>query len=426
MPTYTRQEVREELIDRYGVGRRGTNSGIVTTSITDVEFAGQGAEDIDVGSQVMITSGGAAPEDEIRQLSTRPHPTTGLMSVSRVFTVALANEDTFDALHPRFRFDGGPFSLHEAINKAVADFAWERRLVPVTMIPDGDMLKATYADWTASAGGTASKSAASFPYGQRGVVCAATSPSNVYLYGANLGVDENETYFFQVTGQLSIASASLSTLSAKIILYDLTNSADIALDEETIEQTEPIILTNSAVSIPSGCRYIQPRLNLTTGTGAVYALFGDVILRPNSAREFLTQDRDIRVLDIGRVFATNEQDWTQRGKSLEDDEIEATVQQLGAGLWQIRVASSVAGKSVWYEEFVRASALDDDADTTTIPKEDLAAVAAELLLAPLARDPRWGSQYQLAARDAAKARQRYAALSVVRVETQHTYPLRRV
>jgi hypothetical protein len=82
-------------------------------------------------------------------------------------------------------------------------------------------------------------------------------------------------------------------------------------------------------------------------------------------------------------------------------EIGGEPEQLTEGLWRYTTSGAVSGRSVWYEEFRKAATLTADADTTGTPVEDVAAVAAELLLQPLADQDSWKSRYLRAARDSA-------------------------
>src|SRR3990167_8356686 len=140
MATATRQAVGEWMIDNYGLGRRGTNAGTSQTAVTDdANFGGRGAaEHIAPGCWIMITSVGAAPEDEITRLSSRPVLTTGAVNLDPSLTAALAATDTYEILSPGLCFDAGDGqSVHQAIIEAQTTFPWEKRLVPITDVPDG-------------------------------------------------------------------------------------------------------------------------------------------------------------------------------------------------------------------------------------------------------------------------------------------------
>jgi hypothetical protein len=407
------------MFDDFGLGRRGTNTGTSASSITDApNFEGPGAaEGMEVGTQVMITSG--TRDGDIVQLASKPRQTTGLMEVRPDFGAALADGDTFEALYGRLRYDGDR-GLHDMMNQALATIAWERRLIPVTLLPDGDMLASGTTDWDEdqNESPTVGKTAGTFLSQGLRLLSVSTSQQTVNPYtGSRLvGVEEDESYFFEITGFVNVAQHV-----AKVVLRDVTNGVDISLEEEDIDRSEPEILMNPSVVMPSGCEDVRVRIQVTPSVGSPTALLANAILRKNSAREFTIQDRPIHILRLGKLLATRVDQWSERGRRW--TEVSAEAVQLDSGIWQYQTSENLSGLSVWYEEYLRPGSLDTDSDTTSVPKEHLAAVAAEMVLRPLRADKRWGAKWDSAARAAAVVRQAYSSLHTVRNEGRRVYSL---
>jgi len=399
--TSTRQAVRERLM-RYGIGRSGTNTGTSTSAITDNGLKGhRAAPMVDVGCAVMITSGGAAPENEFSRVSATPVVSTGTFNISPVLTAALANADTYDLLYLPFEFDGrGQHSVHDQINQALVTLEWEKRLIPVTLAADGDMLGSGTTDWTTS-GSSVAKTAATFPYGRRVLAVTDSGSAGGYARTASIAVEEGKSYYLEATGS-GVDASDAGTL----VLFDVTNSAAITISNSVIDRIEPELLVNS-VTIPSGCEQVQIRLTCTNASDVIH--WSDVIFRKDEATEFTLADRPQRVGRIGRVLETTSTTWSRRGLDFGDEAggVPRETEQLDAGLWRLRLGRSVAGRSVWYEEFIQPAEMTADTSTTTIPLEAVAALAAERLLYPLQIEEKWAPFYAQAARAAAKERTAY-------------------
>lgn len=424
MATQTRQAVRELMLDTYGLGRRGTNTGTSQTAITDdANFGGlAGRTDIDAGCAVMITSGVAAPEDEITRLSTAPKVTTGVMNLDPGLTAALASTDTFEILKKPLVFDAtdGEHSVHGAIDEAARNYPlWERRLVPITLAQDGDMLLAAATAWS-NASGTPTLAKADLGFvgaGLRVLRMTAGAASDAVYYNT-IPVEELKSYFLEVTGLIGTGGDAAD--AGTLILRDVTNGENITLDEYTIDRFEPEILMNS-VQMPSGCE--QVRATLQADASGDIIEWANLIFRKNDALEFTVADRPVPPLYLGKLYATKEGTWGARGTMTE---IPAKPIQMGAGIWQYHTRQSLAGYSLWYEEFIQQAALTSDSSTTPIIKEHLAAIAAEKLLYPLrARSEQWAARYMKAARDAAGFMQGYEASRVI-TQGQRRVPLARV
>ena len=415
MATNTRQTVRELMLDRYGLGRRGTNTGTSASAITaDANFGGhKGGRAVGTGDYVMITSGAGAPADEFSRLSSNFQLTTGVASLDPALTVALADGDTFEVLMSPLVFDAGQgeFSVHDTLDDILANYPFfEKRVVPITSVTDGDMLASGTTDWTAGdgAGGannpTLAKVAASFPLGLRVLrVTNNATGAGDYAQSVTIPVEENTSYYLEATGM--IASTGVAADAGTLVVRDLTNGADISFTNKDINRFEPETLVNNLVT-PSGCEQVEIRLTCTA-VGDIID-WANVIFRRADSREFTLQDRPVPVGYIGRVLVPaivgsrhsgpSTKDWATRGEMIE---VAGKPVQMGAGLWQVHTESTYGGRSLWYEEFIQQAAFSSDTSTTAIIKDHLAATAAEKVLYPLqGRSDDWRSRYLKAARDA--------------------------
>ncbi len=403
MSTATRQDIREQMVDTYNLGRRGTNTGTLTTSATDATFAGPGGDNrIAVGCAIMPTSGGAVPEDEERFISSRP-TSAGLMSVLPVFTAALANNDTFEVLYRPLRFP----DANNAINWALRNIFWEKLTLPITSVLDGDMLRTTAAtpEWVATAG-TLSKVAATYPLGLRVLRNQASDSAGDYALSANIAVEELKTYYLEATGMIPTSAGTGNVAdTGELVLYDLTNMTDITLTNTVINRPEPEILANT-VTMPSGCEQVQVRLTTTNNGGFID--WANVIFRKDDSKEFIVQDRDAAVDRLGKLYATTGDDWGARGSAMH--EVAHTLERRTAGIWVYKTQQAHPGQSLWYEEWRRPAALTDDSTLTVgLDAEDVAAVATEHLLktSGLRREDNWRDVYEQAAIDAARVLSKY-------------------
>lgn len=379
MSTSTLTTVLNTLVDNYGIGRRGTNTGTSASQITDdANLGGPGAgEGLSVGCQVLIT--GPASDTragDITQLAAHPVLTTGVAKVDPNFGGSLDANDTYIILYKPFRFTGGGNGVIDKVNEAARMFAWEKHILPITLVVDGDMLATATTDWT-DTNTSSSKTAAAFPNSMRYIAVTDDGSGGGYLASGNIAVEESTSYYLEVTGW-GVDADDEGTL----VLWDVTNGAAITLTNKDIDRIEPEILRNTSVAMPSGCKQVQIRLTSDGASDVVN--WSNVIFRKNDAHEFALPDRPVRPMDIGNLLVPNNNspDWAERG---EFAELGATPELRGAGRWVIKTDVGTSGMSLWYEEFVKPAAMAAatvDTDTTTLPYEELAAVAAELLWRP--------------------------------------------
>ena len=375
------------MLDQYGIGRRGVHDGgSVTTPADDSAFGGpRGAERIENGCELRFTGDvtNSSNRNHLGRISQKPARAGGIITVDPPPPQSLTDGDTFDVAYITFRFQ----EIHDSITYALTQKLWERRARPVSLVTSGGLFVDT--DWTES-GATDTVTAPTFPWGldEMHVENAST---NDYTASVAIPVEAGKTYFLEATARVI---ATPATNTATLVLYDLTNSAAITLNNSTSTQQEPTIIQNAAVTMPTGCELIEIRLG---GSEADFdGYWSNVQFRKAESRHFVMQDR-IEADRIGRVFVYSSDDWHSRGESSRYY-IGHTIHTLGGGLWEIQLNGSVSG-SLWYEEFAKGSALSADTSTTGLPAEHVAAAAVMHLLRGYADDKRWGPELTKAMSD---------------------------
>lgn len=311
------------------------------------------------------------------------------------------------------RFEDG----HNYLNAALTEFPFEKRIVPITLVSDGDMIKSTVssADWTAGGSATLAKTAGSF-YVPRYLSIAGAATSQ-YGETVPITVEQGESYYLEVMASKFIAGASAAA-DGSLTFHDVTNATTFTLDNSAIDERWPTILANN-VSMAATTEQVKIRINKTDVAGTQIVLCYYIILRKNSQRIFTIQDRPAKLLWLGELRAASggkyeDRSWTNMAP------IPAKTIQRDAGIWEYHTQQSTSGLSLWYEEFVQPVVMTADSDTSAIEVEDLAAVVAEMWLHPLKGLPQWREKYERALRKSVEVRQRrMAALQTARQAEQY-------
>lgn len=381
----TRWEIEKEIVQRYKLGKVGINDTATSNKTTlqdDSQFgAHRGAEDIAVGSDVLIRFNPSESDTgtntyHTARVSKLPSHAAGAFEFDPAIASApaedfdpAANVVEFLVLRREFWFE----DMQKEIDLILGEnFMWQKLIVPLTEVTDGDMRALAETAWTL-ANATDAKAAATFPNGARAIVVTDSGSAGGYTSTGSLAVEEKKTYYLEVTGYGTDADDA-GELQAK----DVTDSnAEIALDLKTIDRIEPEILRNPSVLTPSGCKQVDLRLVCTNASDIVS--WANLIWRKNEQTLFTLEDKPYRIHDIGEVRATSEATW---GRRVFDRmaKVSREVVQLTEGLWQIQLKESVAGRAVFFEEWVAPGTLSADSSTTIAPKEDIAAVVAERML----------------------------------------------
>lgn len=421
MSTHTLAEVLQHMADDYGLGRRGTNTGTSSSQITDDANLGgpDAAKMIDAGCQILIDAGTRA--GDITQLSAKPILASGVATVDPNFGGALSTDSTYIILRRGLRFQSG--GLYDKVNQAHQRFKWEKYILPVTLAVDGDMQESDTSSWTGVDGGggantpTLAKANLGHPLGIRVLrVTNNATGAGDYAHSGNIAVEEGASYYIEVTGMIS--STGDASDAGTLVVYDVTNSAALTLQHEDIDRFEPEVLVNT-VGIPSGCKQIQVRLTCDAVSDVIE--WTNLIIRKSGSTDHVLPDRPTKPIDIGRVLQPASDLWGRREPW---HEIPAKPQQVPGGLWELHTERGCRN-SLWYEAFLTPAELTAVTSTTTIPAQDLAAVAAEMVLRPLSSQSReWAERYEYAAQSAAGVIDAYLSnTQVTRGESPSEYPV---
>ena len=413
MATVAKQAIREYLIDTYSLGRRGTHDGgSVTTPADASQFAGPGgAEDIEVGSELRFSGDVTASGNQglVTRISKRPSQAAGLITVTAA-PASLTNGDTFDILFRPWRFE----DIDTYIDQARAEYIPEKLLLPLTAFTDGDMMATSpTTDWGTAVNATPTKVAATFPLGLR-VLRVTASANDGFALTNDLPVEENKSYYLEVTGM--IASTGVAADAGTFQLIDVTNSnASITLDNSAIDRFEPEVLANS-VTVPSGCEQVHVRFACTLSGDIID--WSNLIIYKNGTREFIVQDR-AEIDRLGKLFVMEGTTWHTRRPV----EIGHDLQLLDAGIWEYRTHAPISGRALFYEEFSKRGALSSDTDVSSAPKEEVAAVAAWLMLEQKADTETWRMPYLKAQKQAAIVLAKYRGQRTILNRAPKAVPL---
>lgn len=183
-------------------------------------------------------------------------PDTGTLVPESSFSGAPGSSNTYE-IHRILE----PARLKTAINDTLAELRYED-ILPLTLVDDGDMEDTgTVTDkWGNDANGTPLKDTTYVLFGRQSLKCTAGA-ANGYTYPkTNVPVSPGEQL-------LTWGPAYGDQKGAKLVLYDVTNGADI---EDARHNEEGWALLHFTATVPSGCYEVRPHLVTVTNGGAVY------------------------------------------------------------------------------------------------------------------------------------------------------------
>ena len=338
------------------------------------------------GSAILTTAGTAINESTFVDKYT---PGTG------VFTIEPDLSGTFTEC-VIFSFEKGidhPDRFKEAINRAITKTKrW--RFIPLTYVPDGDMLGATIADnWTASAG-TGSYVALSHPEVAGTRVVQISHSSTATLTGTTIACRAAETWYFETA-----IRATTDGDTAALVIRDVTNSATITptYEEGDGSTTSRAFVTQRGTFTVPGSADEDARIAFrldVSGSGTMTAQMAPIIAYPQNAMSFPLQNRVEREDYIANFFyptgggsGSGPDERSYRGP-ITMGELTHTIDD-GADHMVVTFNFTPSGP-VYYEEYVAEAELSALTDTTTLPKERVLKWArAELYEYLRRKDNRW-------------------------------------
>ena len=371
----------------------GTTTGI---TLANAYAAGPGhSQRFLRGSPILTTAGSAINEATFVDKYT---PSTGVFTiepdVSTTFSECVIFKPDID--HPD--------RVKEAINRAITKTRrW--RFLPLTYVPDGDMLGATLSDnWTASAG-TGSYVALSFPDVAGGRVVQISHSSTATLTGATIPCRANEAWYFETA-----IRATTDGDTAALVIRDVLNGATITpnyAEGDGSTTSRSFVTQRGTFTVPGDAdtdARIAFRLDVS-GSGTMTAQMAPIIAFPRNATSFPLSNRVDRADYIANFFYAS-----GGGSGSGPDErsyigpitIGELKHQIDGGSDHMVVSFNFSpGRPVYYEEYIADPELSALTDTTTQPKERLLKRArAELYEYLRRKDNRWKEDAARAMRDA--------------------------
>lgn len=364
--TSTYRQILIELVERYGLGwvipvSSNTATAFTLTTAGSPELRGpfSGAK-IPVGSGVICsveTSGTSA-------LGHRTYVSNWVASTG-VLTVSPAIGDTdvteIIVLRPEI---GDPDRVLEAVNRALLDACKRWQLLPLTFVPDGDMLGGTVTDyWTASAG-TASYQSLGVPELVSRVVQISHS-STATLTSNTIPARANEVWEFETA-----IRATTDGDTAALVIRDVVAGATITpsyTDGDGSTTSRSFVTQSGSFTVPGSADTdgrIAFRLDVS-GSGTMTAQMAPIVAYPRDARTFPLQQHC-----RSQEFIGNFRTVVSGGGNSGPDErtySEPLRRPLFNHIGDHRTVTLPVCGPVYYEELVFGRALSAMTDTTDFP-----------------------------------------------------------
>ena len=228
----------------YGIATSGSTSTIVDT--TRYQSTQYSDKDWEGGwARISKDAGGAAaaPEAEIRPITTYA-PTTGTFTVNPVFSAAVAAGDEFELwrVDPRLVLD----IIDRCLIKDLFFPCWSL----CSECPDFDMEQSVTTDWTASNTTHTKETTEPVMNGKR-YSKSASSAAGGYIRPPLFSIEPGKRY------HVSVSARAGSGATAKLLIYDETNSAEIT-SETSVRRYPHRVWTE--FTTPSTCYQISVRL----------------------------------------------------------------------------------------------------------------------------------------------------------------------
>ena len=271
--------------------------------------------------------------------------------------------------------------VKQAINRALRTKCWYWRLVPVSMLADGDCQATT--GWSTL---TTNHALVALAYPCRfGRYYLSVTPTSADGYAfQSLRVTAGDTW------EIATIMRAAALTTGYIDIYDTVNAAVITPSGDTLSVTG---LTSSgsnwqflkaSFTIPTGCDRIHIRLRNNTASGATY--FGWVLAWPHATQTLPRPDRVISENMVGRAFRVNGHLNIDSPESWYRDEDEtASVERQSVGGLSLSFDSNVGSALPMYEEMTFYVEMASETSTTDCDADWLAAQASLELVSRIVR-----------------------------------------
>jgi hypothetical protein len=281
-------------------------------------------------------------------------PSTGSFGVSPNFSAIPANTTYFDIFKRGIKYT----DIKSAVNSALGKLRY-RTVAPLTLVTDGDMESSGVTSWTAS--NTTISKVATTGNLMRGTLSGRTvnSSANGYAQSNTIKCRGGDTYYIGVRTKAAIGTA-------KLVAYDVTNSAEITSDTWAGAEWEVLYLT---ATTPSTCEGLAVRLQGVESNADCN--WDDVIVLRTGTNEVAlpTWITDYRqVISINHGHATYRYDEENMSGFLAVKYIPDESNPLNP--WKVWLEPGIGGP-VWITARRPYSTLATDAATTFCDKETI-------------------------------------------------------
>ena len=381
-PTTTRKVLRQNIIKRlykprHPIVSATTTTASDTTSLIDSILAPAGQTEDFRGAWVLITETGATGPvlgTIVRVTNTSFSGSNTALTIAPAFSAALLTGIDYE-LHYKYHPNYVEFLIDEILGNLENPYYF-----PLTLITDGDMENAPATSFTGSSA-TLANETTTVLHGRKSLKVTATG-ANGHAQSATLNLP-NSTQIL-CAADVFITSGD----SAKLTLYDVTNSAAIETAESA--STGWVRLQFTATT-PSTCE--QVRLNLESQANTDVTYWDNAILLPRHQTQYTPPDEIEYAEDItglyfwpkGTDISGSAEDLSykiQEGGLLPWSQWSAERDETAVVPWRLSIFKSPITEPIFIETLVDYAALTTDTSTTTAP----ALLVEELVLAELYDD----------------------------------------
>ena len=254
----TRRDFFKSFLLDSGLGKYGTATSGSTTVIGDtarLKSTQYDSKDYVGGwARISYDAGGssAAPEGEISAITTyAPTHATDHITVNPAITAVAAGDmyELWTKANPR--------DVIDLLDTCLTDLLYMPCWTILTEVPDGDMEQNNTTDWTAVNATVTKQTAEPTMFGKRYLRVVATA-ANGYARPAVFRVEPGKKYHISAVSRVSAAATT-----AKLLVYDETNSADIDSKSSTYLFPNRISFEYTA---PATCYTVSIRLTSVEDT----------------------------------------------------------------------------------------------------------------------------------------------------------------
>lgn len=206
-----------------------------------------------VGKWLRFWDTAGVPVENIRKVMTDT-PSTGTLIPEASFTLAPVTGTVYE-IHEKYH----PTRLKQAINDCLAELRYQD-IMPLSLVVDGDMNQVVVLAYWGTVNATPSYNTTQVLFGLQSLRVAATAADGYAFPLNNVQVTPGEKL-------LVWAPVYGDQQQAELVLYDVTNAADIETARHDEEGWAVLMFT---ATVPAGCYEVRPHLRTKTNAGSTY------------------------------------------------------------------------------------------------------------------------------------------------------------